>query len=451
MSFIAQKLFAGSERTIIVKKNIIGSFVIKGLSTLTTLILVPFTINLLDQEKYGIWITIFSIVTWFNMMDIGLGNGFRNKFAEAIAQNKNDLAKKYVQTLYSSITYISGGILILYIFVSPFLNWNQILNIPKNFDENIQLIIGTVFVFFCGQLILKNISTILLSLQKTTFSNSLIFLGNILSLILIFFIDKFYKINLFSIALIFMASPIIVYSIATLIVFKNYLKEFRPTLFTFPQKKYFDELMSLGLKFFIIQITTIVMFSSSSIIITQLFGPEHVTTYSVTYQLFSGTQLIFSIILTPFWTAFTEAYTKGDLEWIKKSIKKLIIIWSVFSIGVIVLWVISPFVFKFWLGDKIVIPKQLSFQFAIFSILITWSSIFSSFLAGIGKISISLYGAIFQLIVNIPLAIILAKGLNLNLTGIILATNLNLLIPVIFLFLQTNKIINNKAYGIWNK
>src|ERR1035437_430629 len=138
MSFIAQKLFAGSERTIIVKKNIIGSFVIKGLSTLTTLILVPFTINLLDQEKYGIWITIFSIVTWFNMMDIGLGNGFRNKFAEAIAQNKNDLAKKYVQTLYSSITYISGGILILYIFVSPFLNWNQILNIPKNFDENIQ-------------------------------------------------------------------------------------------------------------------------------------------------------------------------------------------------------------------------------------------------------------------------------------------------------------------------
>lgn len=451
MSYISKRLFAGSERTIIIKKNIIGSFAIKGLSTLTTLILVPFTINLLDKGKYGIWITIFSIVTWFNMMDIGLGNGFRNKFAVAISQNNDALAKKYVQTLYSSIIVISGSILILYVAISPFLNWHQILNIPTNFDENIEFIIGIVFMLFCVQLIFKNISTILLSLQKTTFSNSLTFLGNILSLVLIFFTDKFFEINLFIIALIFMASPIIIYGVATMIVFKNYLKEFRPKLFALPEKKYFKELMSLGVKFFIIQITTIVMFSSSSIIITQLFGPERVTVYSVVNQLFGGTQLIFSIILTPFWTAFTEAYSKGDFEWIKKSINKLMVIWLFFSVAVIILWLVSPFVFRVWLGDDIIIPYQLSFQFALFSILIAWSSIFSSFLAGIGKITISLYGAIFQLVVNIPLAIFLAKGLNMNLTGVILATNINLLIPVIFLFLQTNKILNNKAYGLWNK
>lgn len=451
MSIITRYLSAGSQRTIIVKRNILGSFGIKGLSILTSLVLVPYTINLLDKEKYGIWITIFSIVTWFNMMDIGLGNGFRNKFAEALAMGKRKLAKAYVQTLYSSMTIIAGVLIATFLIVNHFLNWNRILNIPANFNENIDVIAAVVFLLFCVQLILKNISTVLLSLQKTTFSNSLIFLGNLLALILIFLFNKFHATSLFSIALIFMISPIIILCLATIIVFRNYLKEFRPALFSVPRKKYFNELMGLGFKFFLIQITTVVMFSSSSVIISQLYGPSSVTPYNVTYQLFAAAQIVFGIIITPFWTAFTEANAKSDFGWIKKSLKKLLVLWGIYSIGIILLWLISPFIFKIWLGGKIAIPFSLSFQFALFAILMTWSSIFSFFLAGIGKITISLYGAIFQCIIYIPLAIFLAKVSGLNTTGIILATNLNLLIPVILLALQTKKIINQKAYGIWNR
>lgn len=448
---IVKYFLTGSERTINIKKNIIGSFGIKVLGILISFLLVPYTINLLNQEKYGIWITIFSIVTWFNVMDIGLGNGFRNKFTEAMAIKNEVLAKKYIQTLYSSMFLITGILLIFFFIVNHFLNWERILNIPKNFDENIDFLVGTVFVLLCAQLILKNISTILLSLQKTTFSNSLILLGNLLSLIFIFVFNKIYTINLFSIAIIFMMSPIIVFIIATIIIFSKELKHLRPKFFAIPQKKYFNELMTLGLKFFLIQITTIVMFSSSSIIITQLYGPSAVTPYNVTYQLFAAAQIFFSIIITPFWSAFTEANAKNDYVWIKTSLKKLMFIWGVFSVGIIILWLISPFVFKIWLGSNIIIPFGLSFQFALFAILMAWSSIFASYLAGIGKISISLYGAIFQCIINIPLAIFLAKGMDLGTIGIILATNINMLIPVLLLSLQTNKIINKKAYGIWNR
>lgn len=451
MSHFIKSLFTGSERTIVIKKNIIGSFVIKGLNSLTTLILIPFTINLLDNEKYGIWITIFSIVSWFNMMDIGLGNGFRNKFAIAVSKNDNVLAKKYVQTLYSSITIISFCIFIFYLILNSFVNWNNVLNIRSNLDENIDFIIGVVFFLFCIQLVLKNVSTILLSLQKTTLSNSLVFLGNILSMSLIFLSDKLFETNLFIIATVFMVSPIIIHSTATVIVFNYYLREFKPILFSFPEVKFFNQLMGLGVKYFIIQITTVVMFSSSSIIITQLFGPEHVTLYSVVSQLFGITQVVFSVILTPFWTAFTDAYAKGDFGWIKMSINKLIFLWLFFSSAVFILWFISPFLFKIWLGDGFIVPSELSFQFVLYSILINWSSIFSAFLAGIGKVTISLYGAIFQLITNIPLTIFLVNGLNLNLAGVILATNINLLIPVFILYLQTKKILNNRAYGIWNK
>ena len=64
----------GHERTIRAKKNITASFVIKGISIAVGLVLVPLTINYLNPTKYGIWITLSSIIGWFSFFDIGLGN-----------------------------------------------------------------------------------------------------------------------------------------------------------------------------------------------------------------------------------------------------------------------------------------------------------------------------------------------------------------------------------------
>lgn len=451
MNYLIQKFFTGSERTMVVKKNILGSFGIKGLSILTSLILVPFTIQLLNQEKYGIWMTIFSIVSWFNMMDIGIGNGFRNKFAEAVAVNNKNLAREYVQTFYSSMGIIATGFFVLFTLINPFLNWHAILNLPNDFNENISFIVWTVFGLFCLQLYLKNISTLLLSIQKTTYSNALLLYANIGALFLIFILQQLGLISLFSIAVAFMISPIIVFFTSTVLAFTGSLKQYKPVLFSLPSRKYFKDLVGLGLKFFFIQITAIVMYSASNLIITQLYGPADVTPYNVAFRLYSSVQVVFSIIVTPFWSAFTEANAINDHTWIKRSINKLMLVWALFSIGVFGLWLVSPFIFRMWVGSDVIITSSLSLQFALFVVINSWTSIFSFFVAGIGRITVSLYGAVIQLIVNIPLAILLAKYLNLNTTGVILATNINLMIPALLLAWQTKKIINNNAYGIWNK
>lgn len=449
--YFFENIFAGSERTKLVKKNIAGSFLIKGFSIITSLLLVPFTIHLLDQEKYGIWMTIFSIVNWFNMMDVGIGNGFRNKFAEAVALNKKDLAKEFVQTLYSSMAIISLVFILVFSFLNPFLNWHKILNLNPDFNENISLIVFVVFMLFCVQLYSKNISTILLSLQKTSLSNSFGLYANILALFFIFLLQQFNYTSLFSIAVSFMLAPIIVNVVFSIKYFTGELLQYKPKLITIPKKEYLDELVSLGLKFFFIQITTIVMFSAGNIIITQLFSPAQVTPYNVAFRLYSSVQGVFTIIVTPFWSAFTEANARKDFAWIKSSVRKLIMVWGGFSVGVFALWLISPFIFKIWVGSEIVIPNMLSLQFAIYVVLLTWTNLFVFYINGVGKIKLQLCIALFQLVFNIPLAIVLAKYLEFGTSGVILATNLSLLIPAILIPLQYKKIISNNAYGIWSK
>ena len=444
-----KQLFNGSERTMIVKKNIAGSFLIKGLSILTTLILVPLTINLLNQEKYGIWMTIFSIVSWFNMMDVGIGNGFRNKFAEAVALNNNVLAKDYVQTFYSSMGIIASVFLIVYSLINPLLNWQKILNLPVNFDENIGLIVWAVFVLFCVQLYVKSISTLLLSLQKTSLSDSLMLFGNIGALLFILLLRMLNKISLFSIAMAFMIAPILVYTVVTIYGFKNNLKQYKPKIFSIPKKEYLNDLIGLGMKFFYIQITGIIIFSSSNIIVSQLFGPAQVTPYNVANRLFATAQSFFTILTTPFWAAFTHANTLKDYKWIRNSIKNLMKIWVLFTIGVLIMWILSPEIFRLWIGSKVNISLMLSLQFAIQTIIVTFQSPFIFYIYGTGKLKLIFYITIIQSIIYIPMAITLANVIGIS--GVMLATNICLLIPCIYTPIQYQKLINEKANNIWIK
>lgn len=76
-----------NERSSKIKKNVIGTLIVKGISIPTQLLLVPLTISYISSELYGIWLTLTSIIGWIGFFDIGFGNGLRNKLTEALANN----------------------------------------------------------------------------------------------------------------------------------------------------------------------------------------------------------------------------------------------------------------------------------------------------------------------------------------------------------------------------
>src|SRR5665811_795067 len=120
IKFIKNFFTQGNERSINAKKNIVFITVLKGLSIAISIFLVPITINYVNPTRYGIWLTLSSIVGWFYFFDIGLGNGLRNKFAEAIASGKTELARTYVSTTYAILIIIIAIILFLFFCINPF-------------------------------------------------------------------------------------------------------------------------------------------------------------------------------------------------------------------------------------------------------------------------------------------------------------------------------------------
>jgi len=53
----------GHQRTIIAKRNIAATFLIKGASILISLLLVPLTIHYVNPTEFGIWLTMSSFLT----------------------------------------------------------------------------------------------------------------------------------------------------------------------------------------------------------------------------------------------------------------------------------------------------------------------------------------------------------------------------------------------------
>jgi O-antigen/teichoic acid export membrane protein len=120
---IKSSFTSGHERSIKAKKNILASLVIRGCSIAISLVLVPLTINYINTSRYGIWLTLSSIVAWLSFFDIGLTQGLRNKFAEAKARGDDALAQIYVSTTYALLAIIFCAIW-LPLCANNFLNWS---------------------------------------------------------------------------------------------------------------------------------------------------------------------------------------------------------------------------------------------------------------------------------------------------------------------------------------
>jgi hypothetical protein len=63
------------KRTVLIRKNIMGSIVLKIISLLFDFLIVPRSLTYITETNYGVWITINSIVNWFNLFDVGISHG----------------------------------------------------------------------------------------------------------------------------------------------------------------------------------------------------------------------------------------------------------------------------------------------------------------------------------------------------------------------------------------
>lgn len=101
-----------------INKNIVLGVAYKPISMFLSYIYVPVALSFLGEEKYGVWATILSVLSWISLFDVGIGNGLRNKLAECFTNNDDEHSvKKYVSSAYIMLAIIVFSAMALFIVV----------------------------------------------------------------------------------------------------------------------------------------------------------------------------------------------------------------------------------------------------------------------------------------------------------------------------------------------
>lgn len=439
-----------NRRTTNIINHISYSLLYKVGGVVSSFMLVPLSINFLDTDNYGVWLTISSFISWFSFFDVGLGNGLRNKFAESKTLGDSSVACTYVSTSYVAISVISTVVFLLFFGWNFFIDWTSVFNVDKTLLNDLRLLMPIVFGFFSLQLIFKLVVAIYTADQNHSMQVKIQFVTQLTSLVSIWLLTRFSSSSLLSFGFVFSGLPVLILLLLNFIAFSKKYKKYQPKLSLF-QFECLKDIMGLGIRFFIVQLAAIMLFSTDNFIIIRLFGPDEVVPYNIAFKYFSILSIGYSVIIMPFWSSFTEAYALKDFKWIKNSVNKILRIWLLVPFLLFLMIVCSNYFYSFWVGDKVQIPLKLSVSMALFVFLTTFNMIFVNFINGVGKIKLQLITSIVSLCINIPLSIYLAGYLNMGVSGVILATCISLGYSVILRPMQYYKIINNKASGIWNK
>lgn len=436
-------------RTTIVIKQAFYSFLLKGVSVVVAFLYVPLLLNYLNSEKYGIWLTIVSILNWVTLFDIGLGNGLRNKLVQAVAEKKYELGKTYVSTTYALLGGISILLLIVFNLMNQYIPWNKVLNSKLISKQELVLLTSIIVSITIFRFFVQLIGVIYLAHQKSSTNDLITTLSSLISLFCVWVVSRVLPSgNLVLLALIITLIPVLTYVTFSAIAFSSEFKKISPSL-KFVKLSFAKPLFILSSRFFIMQITALIIYSSANVLVANLFNPQEVIVYNIAFTLFSGTIIVMSICLSPIWSSVTDAYSVGDYVYLKKMIKRLNYLSILFSLGVLLLLLISNIVYTVWLKGKVTIPFNISLAMALYAIIFMFQAPYSMYINGMGKLKVTISLSLFSILIYFFGAVYLSKYLNSS-AGVILSISISSLISLTIQRMQVNRLLKNTASGWWN-
>lgn len=428
--------------------NIALSLVTRAANIIAHLLVVPLTIDYLNPERYGIWLTLSSVIAWVSFLDLGLSNGFRNRFAEAKAKENFELARIYVSTTYCVVSIIIAIALIIILIANMFLDWSELLHVDISYKEELTFVFAVVIIFTCLNMVVNIFSTLLAADQKVGIASIIQAVGQYLSLFVIYILSKYSDGSLSLLALYYSGVPCLVMLLVSIYMFYfSRYRQYRPSIkmveFSLTKK-----IMNLGIQFFIIQLCMIAIFQVINIVISRELGPECVTQYNIANKYFNVIYMTVVIVITPLWSAFTDAYTKEDFAWMKSIYNKLLKCLPVVALFYFILLLISKPLYHLWIGESVIIGFDVSSAMMIQVFAQTYCAMNIYIINGIGKVRIQTFAYV---IISLFFWWALTMVSSFGLVGVIILTS------VIYFFigflghLQLYKILNKTAKGIWLK
>ena len=247
-----------------------------------------------------------SLIAYMTMFDFGVGYGVKNKISEAHALGR--LADAESHAIFGLIFYVGAS---LVIFIAGMI-W--IPNVSP-FRENL-LASSLLWIGFVLSFLLSYANIILQALGRFRISNGFALFAPLTWFIVIVTFDTDNSMSIQVAAAAYAGLLIVQGAVLALAASKLWGFKFRGRFVE--STKLARSLLLTGAKFFVLQVASLVLFYSGTMMAFQFLGPVEVARYDAANKVFSMFSIGFSIFISIAWTEISRAKSAGDSARLKR-------------------------------------------------------------------------------------------------------------------------------------
>jgi O-antigen/teichoic acid export membrane protein len=297
------------------------SFLAKALTIVIGFVSVPLTVHYLGTERYGVWLTISSLLTWMALTDFGLaGNALINVIAEADGRDDRQGAREYSASAFWTLVGISTTIGVSFAFTFHSIPWRSVFRVSEAVStQELHLACALTLLLFGLSLPLNMLNSIYSAYQDGFVANMWSMASNLLALVALIVVSQ-QRGGMPALIIATFGTRALVSIANAIYLFSHRYPWLRPAPSAVRWTRV-SRLMKLGGKYMVTQLANLGIYQSQPLIITQMLGPSQVTIFVIAYKIIAVPVDLAYIATTPFVSAFSEAKARGDWRWIRNAFK----------------------------------------------------------------------------------------------------------------------------------
>lgn len=384
----------------------------RGVTVLIGLVTLPLTSHYLGKERFGLWLTLSSFLTWITIADLGLSNSLINALSIADGTGDRERAQQAVASAFWMSLLVAIVLIVAVLIAAPLVNWPQIFNVVSTEARSEVTPALIVVLLFCAlRLPASIIGCVYQGFQEGyvyQLWNGLSGLLGAAGLIVAIRAQA---------GLPWLAAAFLMSMLLADLLSAIYLFAFRRQ-WLLPRWKFFDWpqarwLLRQGSQFWVAQMSAVMMLQTSLLIVSVIFGANQSAGFGTTLRLFALIGAVQTAFVAPLWAAYGEAAARRDYAWLSLTFKRSVAISLIWSLpAAVAMFAAAPWLFKLLVTADVTADWHLRLAVMTTEVINSVARCVSTLLNGLGAVrSQAIFGPIGGA-ANLLLSWLLAKWIG---------------------------------------
>src|SRR6185437_2128719 len=403
----------------------------KGLSLLVLYVSVPLTISYLGPARFGVWMTLASLISFLGFLDFGIGSSLLNEVAHHGAWEDRERLKQVITHGLLLLAFL-GLVLGTVLYSSArHLPLQDLFDSKANIDKvELRNAAQALAVMIGFSLPLVGIQRVFAGLQRAFFYHIMFGIGSLISLgLLVMLSHQHAPIDELLLAT-FGVQLLATTPLLGVLAHRGLIGGFEGSAFEYDARA----LLGQGGLFFILAVGGAIAWDSDFIILSKTVGAAAVAVYAVAVRLFQLVELPLQMANQPLWSAYADAKACGSKRFLKLTLRRAF--WGTTGaavLGVSLLVSLREPILRTWIHHQVDLPFALALAMAVWIAIRSAGNSFAMYLNGVRVVRQQVVIVVCFCALALPLKIIGAR--HFAAAGMVVACIVSYMIAVVLPYL----------------